>query len=65
MWYYLYWVNIKIEVVQSFVKVDFVIHHTLRRGNGVPMDKALEKEYNKPAEGAEGVISNEKEQKCS
>ena len=40
----------------SFEKGDFVVHHTKRKGSGVPIDQALEKEYNKPAKGAGGVI---------
>ena len=41
---------------ESFKEGDFVVHHTLRRGSGVPMDQALEKEYNKAAKGAGGII---------
>ena len=41
---------------ESFKEGDFVVHHTLRRGSGVPMDQALEKEYNKPGKGAGGII---------
>ena len=41
---------------ESFKKGDFVVHHTRRQGSGVPIDQALEKEYNKPAEGAGGII---------
>jgi hypothetical protein len=40
----------------SFIKGGFVVKHTLRRGSGVPMDQALEKEYNKPAKGKGGII---------
>ena len=29
---------------------------TLRSGSGVPMDKTLEKAYNKPTEGPSGII---------
>ena len=32
------------------------MHHTMRKGNGVPIDQALEKAYNKPAKGRRGVI---------
>ena len=41
---------------ESFKKGDFVVHHTRRQGSGVPIDQALEKEYNKPAKGAGGII---------
>ena len=40
----------------SFLQGDFVVHHTVRRGNAVPMDQALEMAYNKPAKGPGGVI---------
>ena len=35
------------SLYESFYRGDFVVHHSLRRGSGVPMDQALEKEYNK------------------
>ena len=41
---------------ESFYRGDFVVHHSLRRGSGVPMDQALEKEYNKKAKGPGGII---------
>ena len=41
----------------------FVVEQTHRGGSGIPMDMALEKEYNKPAKGPGGVIgfSSQKE----
>ena len=41
---------------EAFNRGDFVVHHTERKGSRVPMDQALEKEYNKPAKGPGGVI---------
>ena len=40
----------------SFMKGDFVVRHTTRRGSAVPMDQALEKAYNKPAKSSAGII---------
>ena len=40
----------------SFVKGDFVVRHTQRRGSAVPVDQALEKAYNKPAKSSAGII---------
>ena len=41
---------------KSFCDGNFVVHHTTRRGSGMPMDQALEKEYNKKAKGPGGII---------
>ena len=35
---------------------DFVVNHSLRKGSGLQVDQALEKEYNKPAKGPSGII---------
>ena len=43
-------------IYASFSQGGFVVRHTLKCGSGVPMDQALEKEYNKPAKGQEGII---------
>ena len=40
----------------SFLKGDFVVRHTSRKGSAVPMDQALEKAYNKPAKSSAGII---------
>ena len=34
----------------------FVFHQAKRKGSGIPMDQALEKQYNQPAEGPSGII---------
>ena len=44
------------ELYQSFCAGDFVVQHTNRRSSGMPMDQALEKEYNKKAKGPGGII---------
>ena len=44
------------EIHKSFCEGDFVVHHTNRQASGMPMDQALEKEYNKTAKGPGGVI---------
>ena len=41
---------------EEFRKGNFVVHHTKRKSSGMPIDQALEKEYNKPAKGPGGVI---------
>ena len=43
-------------IYSSFVNGGFVVKHTKRYGSGVPMDQALEKEYNKPAKSHGGII---------
>ena len=40
----------------SFLKGDFVVRHTTRKGSAVPIDQALEKAYNKPAKSSAGII---------
>ena len=40
----------------SFLKGDFVVHHTTRNCSSTPIDQALEMAYNKPAKGPGGVI---------
>lgn len=44
------------QIHQSFCEGNFVVHHTNRRFSGMPMDQALEKEYNKKAKGPGGII---------
>ena len=41
---------------QNFSQGGFVVTQSLRRGSGIPMDQALEKQYNKPAKGQSGII---------
>ena len=40
---------------------DFVVHHSLRRGSGVPMDQTFEKEYNKKGPGDILGVTRQKE----
>ena len=40
----------------AFMNGDFVLRHSLRKGSAVPMDQALEKEYNEPAKSSSGII---------
>ena len=40
----------------AFTSGDFVARHSLRKVIAVPMDQALEKEYNKPAKSSSGII---------
>ena len=44
------------QLYADFKRGDFVVHHTERKASGVPIDQALEKEYNKPAKGPGGII---------
>ena len=41
---------------QSFCEGNFVVHHTAQKYSCVPMDQALEKEYNKKAKDVGGII---------
>ena len=43
-------------IYNEFVKGNFVVNFTSRKGSSVPMDQALEKSYNKPAKGKSGII---------
>ena len=43
-------------IYASFEEGGFVVRHTAKCGSAVPMDQALEKEYNKPAKGQGGII---------
>ena len=43
-------------IYAQFLKGDFVVRHTSRNGSAVPIDQALEKEYNKPAKSQAGII---------
>ena len=51
---------------QTFTNGGFVVAQSLRRGSGIPMDQALEKQYNKPAKGPTGIMgfSRRKEAVC-
>ena len=40
----------------AFLEGDFTVKHTANSGSGVPLDHALEKEYNKSAKGPSGII---------
>ena len=40
----------------AFMNGDFVVRHSFRKGSAVPIDQALEKEYNKPAKSPSGII---------
>ena len=39
------------KIYEAFLEVDFTVKRTTKSGSGVPMDQALEKEYNKLAKG--------------
>ena len=57
--YYQDCLNLQVKhpiLYQSFCAGDFVVHHTTRKYSGMPMDQALEKEYNKKAKDAGGII---------
>ena len=41
---------------EAFSRGDFVVHHAERKGSGVLMEQALEKEYNMPDKDPVGVI---------
>ena len=34
-------------IYSAFLEIDFTIKHTANSGSGIPLDQALEKEYNK------------------
>ena len=44
------------EIYEAFSNGDFVVRHSSRRCSAVPIDQALEKEYNKPAKSQSGII---------
>ena len=44
------------DLWENFCNGGIVVHKTLRKGSGIPMDQALEKQYNKPAKDPSGVI---------
>ena len=44
------------RIYESFVEGGFVVWQTAKCGSAVPMDQALEKEYNKLARGQGGII---------
>ena len=44
------------RIYESFVEGGFVVRQTAKCGSAVPMDQALEKEYNKLAKGQGGFI---------
>ena len=41
---------------QNFSQGGFFVTQSLRRGSGIPLDQAFEKQYNKPAKGQSGII---------
>ena len=43
-------------IYNEFVKGNFVVNFTTRKGSSVLMDQAFEKSYNKPAKGKSGII---------
>ena len=43
-------------IYSAFLEIDFTIKHTANSGSGVPLDQALEKEYNKYRKGPSGII---------
>ena len=44
------------KIFDSFLAGGFVVSQTRRRGSKLPMDQALEKQYNKTAKGQSGII---------
>ena len=44
------------EIYDTFMNGDFVVNHSLRKDSDLPVDQALEKEYNKHAKGPSGII---------
>ena len=44
------------KTYQSFLNGDFVVKHSSRKNNAVPMDQALENSYNKPVQSSAGII---------
>ena len=44
------------KLYEGFMNGDFVVRHSKRNGSAVPVDQALEKEYNKPAKSQSGII---------
>ena len=44
------------DLWENFCNDGFVVHQTLRKESGIPMDHVLEKQYNKPAKGPSGII---------
>ena len=45
-------------MIYSAFLEDFTVKHTVNSGSGVPLDQALEKEYNKSAKGPSGIIGH-------
>ena len=43
-------------IYSAFLEGDFTVKQTANSGRGVPLDQALEKEYNKSAKGPSGII---------
>ena len=44
------------EIWDLFSEGRFVVYQTQRKGSGIPMNQALEKQYNKPGKGPLGII---------
>ena len=44
------------EFWDHFSEENFVVYQTKQKGSGIPMDQAVEKQYNKPANGPSGII---------
>jgi len=44
------------DIFDCFLNGGFVVSQTKRRGSKLPMDQALEKQYNKPAKSSSGII---------
>lgn len=44
------------DIYSEFVKGNFVVMHSMKKSSALPMDQALEKEYNKPAKSQSGII---------
>ena len=48
--------NLHPKLFEAFNRGDFIVNRTSRRSSSVPVDQALEKVYNKPANSPGGVI---------
>jgi len=44
------------KIHDCFINGGFIVSQTKRRGSSLPMDQALEKQYNKPAKSSSGII---------
>ena len=50
--------------MSPFSKGDFVVTQTLRKSSSIPLDQALEVQYNKPAKSLSGIIGITRKKKA-